>query len=119
MGIFSRIFSKSAPPQKVEHAVIVEFRYGSTDLQPIFAIEQRLEAAIAAAQAGELDGNEVAADGSDGSLYMYGPNGDTLFATVKPVLESCSFMRGARVRVRYGTAGTGVLEAQHVIGGDN
>lgn len=116
MGIFSRLFAKPAPADKVEHAVIVDFRYGNTDLQPIFDVEKRLEAAIAAARAGELDGNEVAADGSEGTLYMYGPDGDTLFATVKPVLESCPFMRGARVRVRYGRSGEGALEAKHVIG---
>ena len=85
-----------------EHAVIVKFRYGSTDLTRLFALEERLEAAIASANVGEFDGDEVATDGSDGVLYMYGPDADRLFAVVRPILESVQFMNNASVRVRYG-----------------
>ena len=115
MGIFSRIFGRAAKPQTPDHAVIVHFDYGSTDLQPIFELEARLIAAITKAGAGEFDGNEVAADGSDGYLYMYGSDADALFAAVHPVLEQCAFMRGARVRVRYGLPADGIREVQHVI----
>lgn len=115
MSIFSRILGRTSEPKPVEHAVIVHFEYGSTDLNPLFALERELEAAIAAAGAGELDGNEVATDGSDGFLYMYGPDGDALFAAVRPVLEACPFMRGARVRVRYGPPAEGVREVLHVL----
>jgi len=94
-----------------EHAVIVHFKYGSNDLQPLFELENALENAIAAANAGELDGNEVAADGSDGYLYMYGPNADRLFDTVRPVLESTNFMRGAIVKKRYGPPEDGIRES--------
>lgn len=94
-----------------EHAVIVHFNYGSTDLQALFALEDKLEQAIAFAGAGEFDGNEVATDGSDASLYMYGPNADKLFEAVRPVLESSSFMRGAVVRKRYGPPEDGVRES--------
>lgn len=101
-----------------EQAVIVHFDYGTTDLQPLFALEERLEAAIADAEAGEYDGNEVAVDGSDGYLYMYGSDADRLFAVVKPILESASFMRGARITVRYGPAADGVREEHLVLDGD-
>jgi hypothetical protein len=93
-----------------EHAVIVRFQYGSTDLSDLFALEEKLEAAIVAADAGEYDGNEVAVGGGDATLYMYGPNGDRLFETVKPVLESSDFMRGAEVRIRYGAPKDGTRE---------
>ncbi len=86
----------------VEQAVIVHFQYGSTDLSRLFALQDRLESAIAAAKAGEFDGNEIAVDGSDGYLYMYGPDADRLFAVVLPVLKSSDFMKGAEVRRRYG-----------------
>ena len=115
MGLISRFFGKTPSPPASDHAVIVHFEYGSTDLQRLFALEKLLETAIAEAAAGELDGNEVATDGSDGSLYMYGPDGDALFAVVRPVLESCPFMRGARVRVRYGPPKEGVPEMQYVL----
>ncbi|MBN8734160.1 MAG: hypothetical protein J0L64_26725, partial [Acidobacteria bacterium] len=53
---------------------------------------------------------EVAVGGGDATLYMYGPNGDRLFETVKPVLEATDFMRGARVTIRYGTPKEGTPE---------
>jgi hypothetical protein len=113
MSILSRIFgSKSKITAKpIEHAVIVKFAYiGSTDLDPLFALEAQLESTITAARVGEYDGNEVAVDGSDGTLYMYGPDADKLFAAVRPVLEACSFMKGAVVKLRYGPPADGVRE---------
>lgn len=99
-----------------EHAVLVHFAYGSTDLSRLIALEERLEEAIVAACAGELDGNEVAADGSDGTLYMYGPNADALFAAVRPTLEATDFMQGARVLIRYGSPAEGVRSTEVVLG---
>lgn len=113
MGIFDKVFGKKPPepPSPApDHAVLVYFAYGSTDLSRLFALEERLEAAIAAAGVGELDGNEVATDGSEGTLYTYGPNADALFAVVRPVLDATDFMRGARVRLRYGPPEDGVRE---------
>ena len=113
MSILSRIFGTESEigAKPVEHAVIVSFSYiGSTDLDPLFALESQLEAAINTAKVGEYDGNEVAVDGSDGTLYMYGPDADKLFAIVRPVLESCSFMKGASARLRYGPPADGVRE---------
>ena len=103
LGLASASPQASAlPPSAQEQAVIVHFNYGSTDLQPIFALEDKLEAAISKAKAGEYDGNEVATDGSDGFLYMYGPDADRLFEVVAPILKSVPFMRGATVKKRYG-----------------
>ena len=41
-------------------------------------------------------------DGSDGALYMYGPNADKLFEVVEPILRAVPFMSGASVTKRYG-----------------
>ena len=115
MQFLAKLFGAKpeAKAKPIEHAVIVSFGYvGSTDLEPLFALERELEAAIAAANTGEYDGNEVAVDGSDGTLYMYGPDADKLFAVVKPALESCRFMKGAVVRLRYGPPGEGVPERE-------
>lgn len=86
----------------MEQAVIVHFQYGSTDLSRLFELENRLMDAIAAANAGELDGHEIAMDGSDGFYFMYGPDADRLLSAILPVLESSDFMKGAEVRRRYG-----------------
>ena len=97
--------ASGAPPanaESPEHAVIVHFQYGSTDLSRLFALEEKLEAAITAAGVGEYDGNEVAVSGADGYLYMYGPNADQLFKVVRPILQATDFMSAAEVRLRYG-----------------
>jgi hypothetical protein len=119
MGLLDRILGRKKPEQRSqspEHAVLVHFAYGSTNLSELFALEERLEAAIADAGVGEFDGNEVATDGSDGTLYMYGPDADALFAVVRPALDATDFMRGARVRLRYGPPEDGVREVEVVLG---
>lgn len=61
-------------------------------------------------RAGEYDGHEIAVDGSDGSIYMYGPDADLLFETIRPILETTHFMRGATVVKRYGPPGSASQE---------
>ena len=98
-----------------EHAVIIAFRYESTDLDRLFELEDKLEKAISAAGVGEYDGNEIAADGSVGTLYMYGPNADRLFEVIEPIIRACSFMKGVRVKRRYGSAQSGANEITSTI----
>jgi hypothetical protein len=103
--------ANAASPTSVnDQAVVVHFRYGSTDLKPLFALEDRLESAIKSAAVGILDGDEVAADGHDGYIYMYGPDADRLFKAIKPVLASSPFMKGARIAKRYGPPGEGTRQ---------
>ena len=87
-----------------EQAVIVEFDYGNKDWTRFFEFEKTFEAAIADSGLGDYDGNELATDGSDGSMYIYGPDADKLFAFVKPRLLSASFLKNVRVTLRYGAA---------------
>jgi hypothetical protein len=105
--------SRQAPG---EHAVIVSFAYGAADLAPLVALEDRLRQAIAADGTGEYDGNEVADDGSDGSFFMYGPDADRLYASVKPVLEASGILSRLQVRLRYGEAGHNAPETVLDIG---
>ena len=115
MGILDKLLGRDKPPPSApsEQAVLVAFRYGSTDLTALFALEAELDRAITGARVGEYDGNEVAADGSDGSLYIYGPDADRLFAVVQPLLAASPFMRGATATLRYGSAGSGAR--QHTV----
>ncbi|MDR3418853.1 MAG: hypothetical protein P4L83_21985 [Nevskia sp.] len=86
------------------HAVIIEFSYGSTDLDPLYEFEDRLEDAISEAGVGEYDGHELAIDGSGGRLYLYGPDADRLYAAIEYILNETPFMLGAEVCKRYGPA---------------
>jgi hypothetical protein len=118
MTIFGNLFSKKniQAPKEPEHAVIVHFKYGKTDLQPIFDLEDKLKQAILQANVGEFDGNDVAKDGSDGYLYMYGPNADKLFAVVRPILIASEIMVGATAKLRYGPPTDGIKEIEEKIG---
>ena len=98
-----------------EHAVIVRFDYGQTDLSPLNQLEDTLTAAIESAAVGEFDGNEIAVDGSDGTFYMYGPNADRLFEVVRPVLASATCIRNAVATIRYVPPEDGVEEKRVAI----
>jgi hypothetical protein len=69
-----------------QHAVIAHFDYAADSLDALYEREKESEAAINAAGVGEFDGNEIAVDLSDGSLYMYGPETEALFTVVRPIL---------------------------------
>lgn len=98
-----------------EHAVIVRFDYGQTDLSHLYELEDKLINAIETAAAGEFDGDEIAVDGSDGTLYMYGPSADRLFEVVRPVLASATCIRNAVATIRYGSPENGVGEKKVAI----
>jgi hypothetical protein len=98
-----------------DHAVIVHFRYGSTDLTRLFELEDRIEEAIEAAEVGQLDGDLIATDGSDAYLYLYGADADRLLAVIEPILATADFMEGAEVTRQYGPAEPGVREATSTV----
>lgn len=86
--------------QPAEHAVIIEFDYGLSDLGPMMSVIKRLERVLEETGDGEFDGWEVAMDLSDGTFHMYGPDAEELFYSVRPTLLSVEGMRGARVTLR-------------------
>lgn len=94
------------------HSVVVHFhdfaeRFwtdGSDDLDPLYELEDDLETVLSEGNAGELDGHEVAMDGSDGYLFFYGPDANALYAAVLPVLQSSPVTQGGSVTLRHGDA---------------
>ena len=87
-----------------EHAVIVHFEYGTTDLSNLFALEDELIEAVETAGVGEYDGHEIALDGSDGYYYLYGPDADALFSAIRPILMTTDLIKNPEVVLRYGRA---------------
>ena len=91
-----------------EHAVIVHVPLqggdmGSPDeVRRLFVLEEQLEKAIRAAKVGEFDGNEFG--GNECVFYMYGPDADTLFAAIQPVIAAVTPPRGAYAIKRYGSS---------------
>jgi hypothetical protein len=102
--------TEQEPEPSSEHAVFIRFGRWSGDLNEIYEIEELLTSVVAEADVGEVDGHEVAVDGSDGTFYLYGPDADALLDAVLPHLQQMEIMRGATVILRYGPPVDGVRE---------
>src|SRR5262249_36817510 len=98
-----------------EHAVIAHFDYTADTLDPLYDLGERLDAAIVSSGVGEFDGNEMAVNLRDGSLYMYGPDAEKLFAAVRPLLADAKCLTNVRVTLRFGPPADGVLERVEVL----
>lgn len=96
-----------------EHSVIVTFynfaeKFWTDDVQPLdplFDLEDELIAALDGKEVGELDGHEIAMDGSDGFLFLYGADADKLYAVIEPVLRASAVTLGGNATLRYGSPG--------------
>ncbi|MGA7538755.1 MAG: hypothetical protein WBW93_08305 [Steroidobacteraceae bacterium] len=97
-----------------EQALIVHFDYGNTHWSPFFVFDKQLDAAIAKSGTGEYDGNELAEDGSDGSLFFYGADADKLFAVVRGELARAPFLKNIRVTLRYGSVDDPKVRETHI-----
>jgi hypothetical protein len=96
--------------------VIIAFDYERPDLAPLHDLETALSTALSKARVGTQDGHTVAADLSDGTLFLLGPDAEAIFQVVEPILTRTDFMQGARVTLFDGTPGDpGVSERQVTI----
>jgi hypothetical protein len=94
-----------------KHEVTIEFygfgekfwADGRRPLDALFALQEELLAALEGKGLGELDSNEIALDGSDGSIYFLCPDADALFAAIEPVLKSSPVTQGGNATLRYGS----------------
>ena len=77
---------------------------GIEDLDALIALQDRLAETIEPANLGEVDGNEIALDGSEGSLYVYGPDAKAMLKAALPVVCGSPLAAGGRVKLRYGSA---------------
>ena len=77
--------------------VTIVVGYGNHDLTSLHQLEDELDAVAKAANVGELDGDEVALDGSRASIYMIARHADLLIKAIRPVLKAHEFSRDAQV----------------------
>jgi hypothetical protein len=87
-----------------QSVIIFFFHYEYEELDELFALEDKLRELIEGNSLGRYDGNEIAMEGTDGSLYMYGPDAEKIFIAIKPILEQTDFMRGAIADLRFGSS---------------
>jgi hypothetical protein len=119
MGILDNFFGQPSKNEEVtanfsgnDHCVIVHFIYYKDELDPLHDLERELERVIEDQGVGQYDGHEIALDMSDGFLYMYGPNAESLFKAVKPALENTDFTKGSLALLRFGGPGSGAKEIE-------
>jgi hypothetical protein len=108
-------------PQEAEpvaipsHALIVDFDYGLRTLDRLYSLDEKLQEHFSDAFPIEYDGNEIATDLSCGTLYFYGPDADLLLEAVLPQVKSVKFMKGARLKRRYGEADDDMAREETII----
>jgi hypothetical protein len=92
----------------MEHAVIIHLKldddgFGSDEKrESINELQDELADAIDEAETGEFDGDEFGE--GECVLFMYGPDADVLFDTIKPILKKSSHAKGGFAIKRYGEA---------------
>jgi hypothetical protein len=74
-------------------------------LDPLYALEDDILAALEGKSVGELDGHEIAIDGSDGCLFLFGPDANALYAAIERPLRVSEVTRGGHATLRYGSHG--------------
>ncbi len=75
---------------------------GVDDLDALIALQDQLAQAIEPSGIDQVDGHEIAMDGSEGSLYAYGPDAKAMLAAALPVICRSPLAAGGRAYLRYG-----------------
>ena len=78
---------------------------GLEALDALLALQEDLAQAIEPHGIGEVDGNEIAMDDSEGSLYAYGPDAKAMLQAALPVICRSPLAEGGQVYLRYGDDG--------------
>jgi hypothetical protein len=99
------------------HSIIIEFQYGMDSLEPLFQLEDELRTVVEANGAGRVDGHEIAMDDSDGRIFLYAESASAVMQIIEPVLAKYSFLKGARITMRFGDE-LDSLSEEEVIGDD-
>lgn len=72
------------------------------DLQPLVLLSDHLDGVLTADGLGEMDGYELADDGSVGTIYLYGEDARAMYETVKNTLEASPVTRGGMAFLYFG-----------------
>ena len=86
-----------------EQSVIITFNYGIDSLDPLHQLGDRLSYLLDQGNDGYYDGHELALDNSDGAIFLYGNNAETLYKLIEPMLDEVDWMHGAEVILTFGS----------------
>lgn len=75
---------------------------GVFDPNPMVALADELDGLVTADGLGELDGYEIADDGSVGTIYLYGANAQAMYDAVRETVESSPVTRGGMAFLYFG-----------------
>lgn len=72
------------------------------DPSPLVALADELDGLLTADGLGELDGHEIADDGSVGTIYLYGTDARVMYDAVRTTLENSPVTRGGMAFLYFG-----------------
>jgi hypothetical protein len=87
---------------KTEHALIVTTVGVTVTLDEVSVIEEALSKVFTTHSAGDVDGHEIAVDGSEALFYMYGPDAEAMFSVALPILKAHPATASSRAMLRFG-----------------
>lgn len=105
MSIFRSLFARSVDEaENSEQAVIIELNRRASDLD--VGLMHNLEARLAAAvdDYTEVDGHDLAVDGSCATIYIYGPSAESTWASIEGIAQDCASAFSVQVILRFGSA---------------
>ncbi|MFV0367408.1 MAG: hypothetical protein ACK5KM_03015 [Hyphomicrobiaceae bacterium] len=80
------------------------FSTGSAvDPTPLVTLADQLDGLLTADNLGELDGHEIADDGSVGSIYLYGADARAMYNAVEDVVQASPVTRGGMAFLYFGS----------------
>jgi hypothetical protein len=85
---------------------------GVDDLDALIALQEQVAQAIEPDGIGEVDGHEIALDGSEGSLFAYGPDAKAILQAALPVVCRSPLAEGGHVYLRYGDVDDAAAEEE-------
>ncbi|MCY4333203.1 MAG: hypothetical protein OXC60_00825 [Litoreibacter sp.] len=92
---------EEAQATSYEHCMRLTFRL-ALDFEELLSLADLLDERLSKMNAGELDGNEYATDGSECSLYFYGNDAKFLYEAVNSDIGKPRHLSNADVYLRFG-----------------
>lgn len=108
------------------HALIIRFddygarfaKAGAFDAAPLIQLADHIDGILTTDGLGELDGHEIADDGSVGTIYLYGADARAMYEAVKETLDSSPVTRGGMAFLYFGDVADAATRVEEIeIGG--